>query len=404
MGTAAGSHCYPGNLRCAVTHSFNIPRCTLLCGMTDFIIHLEAQVGWLPDWIISLALIAGAVGIALVAHRALYKLLTRIVAARDLFWRSLVSRTERAARFAVVVAALALAVSVAPLTDLQASVLRHGLLICFIALIAWMVKSAAHIWTTVYLRRFKLDAEDNLLARKHVTQSRIIGRIIDLLIIMIAVAAALMTFDAVRQYGVSLLASAGAAGIVVGLALQPVLKNLFAGIQLAITQPIRIDDALLVEGEWGNVEEITSTYVVVKIWDWRRLILPLSYFIENPFQNWTRESASLIGTVMIYLDYSVPIAVLRSKVEEILAASKLWDQRVANVAVTDFKENVMEIRILVSATNSGRTFDLRCEVREKLIDFVQHEYPQALPRIRLNPGNVATTGQTGTNQSATREN
>ncbi|MBB3148386.1 small-conductance mechanosensitive channel [Phyllobacterium trifolii] len=372
--------------------------------MTDFIIHLEAQVGWLPDWIISLALIAGAVGIALVAHRALYKLLTRIVAARDLFWRSLVSRTERAARFAVVVAALALAVSVAPLTDLQASVLRHGLLICFIALIAWMVKSAAHIWTTVYLRRFKLDAEDNLLARKHVTQSRIIGRIIDLLIIMIAVAAALMTFDAVRQYGVSLLASAGAAGIVVGLALQPVLKNLFAGIQLAITQPIRIDDALLVEGEWGNVEEITSTYVVVKIWDWRRLILPLSYFIENPFQNWTRESASLIGTVMIYLDYSVPIAVLRSKVEEILAASKLWDQRVANVAVTDFKENVMEIRILVSATNSGRTFDLRCEVREKLIDFVQHEYPQALPRIRLNPGNVATTGQTGTNQSATREN
>jgi small-conductance mechanosensitive channel len=201
-------------------------------GMRDFMIHLEEQVAWLPDWIISLALIAGAVGVALVAHRALYNLLTRVVAAWDLFWRSLVSRTERPARFAIVVAALALAVSVAPLTDLQASVLRHGLLICFIALIAWMVKSAAHIWTTVYLRRFKLDAEDNLLARKHVTQSRIIGRIIDLLIIMIAVAAALMTFDAVRQYGVSLLASAGAAGIVVGLALQPVLKNLFAASSL----------------------------------------------------------------------------------------------------------------------------------------------------------------------------
>lgn len=369
---------------------FSMLQCTLaVLHMRDLIANLEDQLFWLPSWVISVVLLVGAVIVGLFAHRALYNVLTRIVAARSLFWRSLVSRTERPARFAIVVAALAFAVSVAPLTDAQASILRHILLICFIALLAWMGKSAVHIWMIVYLRRFKLDAEDNLLARKHVTQSKIMQRIADLLIVVLAVAAALMTFEPVRQYGVSLLASAGVAGIVLGLALQPVLKNLFAGIQLAITQPIRIDDALLVEGEWGNVEEITSTYVVVKLWDWRRMILPLSYFIETPFQNWTRESASLIGTVMIYLDYSVPVAQIRSQVEEIANASKLWDRRVVNIAVTDFKETVMEVRILVSATTSGRTFDLRCEVREKLIDFIQREYPKALPQLRMDMRGVA---------------
>jgi small-conductance mechanosensitive channel len=241
---------------------------------------------------------------------------------------------------------------------------------------------ALHIWMTVYLRRFKLDTEDNLLARTHVTQSRIMERIGRVLIIGLTIAAMLMTFPAVQQYGVSLMASAGVAGIVLGLALQPVLKNVFAGIQLAITQPIRIDDALIVEGEWGNVEEITSTYVVVKLWDWRRMILPLSYFIEQPFQNWTREGAALIGTVMLYLDYSVPVSVIRRKVEEIVNASKLWDKRVVAVQVTDFRESTMEIRILASANTAPKTFDLRCEVREKLIDFIQREYPHSLPRVR----------------------
>lgn len=262
-----------------------------------------------------------------------------------------------------------------------------------------MARTALHIWTTVYLRRFKLDAEDNLLARKHVTQSRIMERVAATGIIALTLSAALMTFPAVRQYGVSLLASAGVAGIVLGLALQPVLKNLFAGIQLAITQPIRIDDALLVEGEWGKVEEITSTYVVVRLWDWRRLILPLGYFIETPFQNWTREGAALIGTVMIYLDYSVPVDEIRRKVEEIARASKLWDGQVVNIAVTDFRENVMEVRILVSAADAGKAFDLRCEVREKLIDFIQHTYPSGLPKVRAEgasgAGAAAVVADTG---------
>jgi len=181
---------------------------------------------------------------------------------------------------------------------------------------------------------------------------------------------------------VSLLASAGAAGLVVGLALQPVLKNLIAGIQLAVTQPIRIDDALLVEGEWGQVEEITATYVVVRIWGWRRLIVPLSHFIDTPFQNWTSESASLIGTVMLYLDYTAQVAAIRCKVEEIAQASPFWDGQIGNVAVTDFRASEMELRVLVSARNAARTFDLRCEVRERLIEWLQTEHPSALPRTR----------------------
>lgn len=343
---------------------------------------IERTLPWIPSWAVSLVLFVIAVLLARALHTLAFRIVTRAVGGMDLFWRSLVSRTEGPTRLAAMIIGLWVAAGVAPLSRQETGIVQQFLLVCFIALIAWLAQTALHIWVTVYLRRFKLDAEDNLLARKHVTQTRILRRVASVIIFTIALSAVLMSFEAVRQYGVSLLASAGAAGIVVGLALQPVLKNLLAGIQLAVTQPIRIDDALLVEGEWGNVEEITSTYVVVRLWDWRRLILPLSYFIEQPFQNWTREGSALIGTVMIYLDYSVPVGVLRAKVEEIVHASPLWDKRVVNVQVTDFRESVMEVRILVSASNAGRVFDIRCEVRERLIAFLQEAYPAALPRVR----------------------
>ncbi len=355
--------------------------------------YLRAVIRWTPDPILSILILLLAFALGLLLHKIFYRILTRLTEKRELFWRSLVQRTRRPLRLAVLTWTLSLGVVLAPLNSAQESFLRHVLLLCFIVLLGWMARTALHIWTTVYLRRFKLDAEDNLLARKHVTQSRIMERVAATAIIALTLSAALMTFPAVRQYGVSLLASAGVAGIVLGLALQPVLKNLLAGIQLAITQPIRIDDALIVEGEWGNVEEITATYVVVKLWDWRRMVLPLSYFIEKPFQNWTREGASLIGSVMIYLDYTVPVAAIRQKVEEIAAASPLWDRQVAGVQVTDFRETVMEVRILVSASNAGRAFDLRCEVREKLIDFIQRDYPGALPRVRAE-GTIAAAADT----------
>lgn len=365
--------------------------------MTALILYIERELRWLPNWAVSIIVILLAMMIGVLIHRILYRILKRLVASASLFWRSLVSRTERPARLAICTALVSFSIELAPLNPEPRRLLQHIVVIIFIVLIAWMIRTGKHIWLTVYLRRFKLDSEDNLLARKHVTQTRILERVADIGIVALAIAAALMTFSPVRQYGVSILASAGAASIVVGLALQPVLKNLFAGIQLAITQPIRIDDALLVEGEWGNVEEITSTYVVLKIWDWRRMILPLSYFIEKPFQNWTRESASLIGTVMIYLDYGIPVQAIREEVEEIAKASKLWDGNVVNVAVTDFRERTMEVRILVSAMNSGRAFDLRCEVREKLIAFIQKNYPNALPQTRIE-----MLSPTGPNIEATK--
>ena len=339
---------------------------------------------WMPDWAATVMILASAAGVAVLAWRIVSDLLNRIVVSRELFWRSLVARGARPLRLALVIAALAFGVSVSPLPATWAETLHHLLLVGIILCIAWIADTALYIWTTIHLRRFKLDAEDNLLARKHVTQSRILLRTARIMIFLIAVGAAMMTFDAVRQYGVSILAAGGAAGLVVGLALQPVLKNLFAGIQLAVTQPIRIDDALIVEGEWGNVEEITSTYVVIRLWDWRRLIVPLSYFIEQPFQNWTRESAELIGTVMLYLDHSAPIERIRQRGQEIAEASALWDGKVYALQVTDFREREMEVRVLVSARTAPRAFDLRCEMREKLIAWLQQEIPSALPRTRAD--------------------
>jgi small-conductance mechanosensitive channel len=265
-------------------------------------------------------------------------------------------------------------------TATMARVIAIGIIAC----IGWAAIIALNIAAGFYLRRFRLDVEDNLLARKHNTQIRVLVRTIDVVLVILTVAAALMTFPAVRQYGVSLFASAGAAGIIVGLAARPLLSNLFAGIQLAITQPIRIDDAVIVENEWGRVEEITSTYVVVRIWDLRRMIVPLSYFIEKPFQNWTRQTSALIGSVLVYVDYSAPVSAIRQELERIVKASKNWNGEVINLQVTDAKERTIELRAIMSANSSGAAFDLRCEVREKLIAFLQREHPEALPRERSN--------------------
>jgi small-conductance mechanosensitive channel len=340
----------------------------------------DLSIGWLPEWAISLVVDAVAVLFALWLHGVVFKWIERWVARQSLFRRSLVSRIKGPSRLAVAMAALAIGSSIVPLSDEK--FVRKLMIVGIVILIGWIASTALHVWTVVYLRRFKLDSEDNLLARKHVTQSRILERVARVVIVVLTLGVALMTFDNVRQYGVSLLASAGAASLVVGLALQPMLRNLIAGIQLAITQPIRIDDALLIDGEWGNVEEITSSYVVVRLWDWRRMIVPLSYFIEQPFQNWTRESAALIGTVLLYVDFTVPVDDLRRELERIVKASPLWDKRVVNLQVTDFKESTMEIRMLVSASTAGKTFDLRCEVREKMIGFIQKRHPEALPRVR----------------------
>jgi small-conductance mechanosensitive channel len=349
---------------------------------TDLVHQLQANLAWAPPWSISVAVAA----IALLLAQLLYDLIVRAVrrglSRRDLFWRSLVVRTRGPGRLALILAALSWSVSAAPFPARHAATIQHGLLIAFIVLVGWVVLTGVDIGAALYVRRFRMEEADNLLARKHLTQVRILRRATAMLIMLITAAMALMTIPAVRQLGVSLLAAGGAAGIIVGLALQPVLSNLIAGVQIALTQPIRLDDAVVINGEFGRVEEINGTYVVIRIWDLRRMVVPLKFFLDQPFQNWTRQSANLLGTVMLYLDYRAPMDRIRTKFEEIVKASPLWDGQVCAVQVTDAKERVIEVRGLLSAADSGKVFDLRCQAREALIAWLQEEIPEALPRDR----------------------
>jgi small-conductance mechanosensitive channel len=350
-------------------------RATIWSAVTD---NLDILVRAL----LAIAIVGLAVAIAIVVYGVLLRVGRRIVAGQPLL-QAIYDHTRAPLRFFVVILAVRLAVPVAPLAPDVAGVIGRALQVALVVFIGWVALVSANIAADIYLRRFKIDVEDNYLARKHVTQVRILKGALDTLIILITVAAALMTFETVRQYGVSLFASAGIAGVVVGLAARPLLSNLIAGVQIAVTQPIRIDDAVVIEGEWGWIEEITATYVVVKLWDWRRLIVPLSYFMEKPFQNWTRRTASIIGSVVIHADYTVPVARLREKLSEIVKASKLWDGQVVNLQVTDARERTIELRALVSARTSPAAWELRCEVREKLIAFLQQDHPETLPRARI---------------------
>ncbi|MCJ2016152.1 mechanosensitive ion channel [Methylobacterium sp. E-065] len=339
-------------------------------------------LAYLPWWAESLILILACCAVVIPLHGIVYRAVKRAVATKTLFWRSLVARTRGPSRLGLIVVAISLASTIMHLSWEVRIALNQILLVAFVTLTGWCCATALHIATVIYLRRFKLDAEDNLLARKHFTQMRILERAGVTLVALITLSVALMTFEPVRQYGVSLLASAGAAGLVLGLAMQPVLSNLVAGIQIAITQPIRIEDAVIVENEWGWVEEINATYVVVRLWDWRRLVLPLTYFIQKPFQNWTRDGASLIGSVFLYVDHRAPVAAMREKLTAIARASLLWDGKVVNLQVSDAKVSTIEIRMLVSARNAPQAWDLRCEVREAMITWLQAEHPEALPRQR----------------------
>jgi len=343
---------------------------------------LRDALYWAPEWAPSVALLLLAALLALVVHRIILIALRRAFGQRHPYLVSVVRRANGPLALALIAFALSVVLESAPFDPVVSAALARILLLAFIVLAGWIAHIAVETTSTLYLRRFETGSADNLLARKHVTQVRILKRAAHTLIVVITLSAALMTFEPVRQYGVSLFASAGVAGLIVGLAARPVLSNLFAGIQLAMTQPVRLDDQVMVENEIGRIEEITSTYVVIRLWDLRRMIVPLSYFIEKPFQNWSRESTNLIGAVQLHVDYTAPIERIRAKVLEIVKASKLWDGEVAKLQVVDAKESSVELRVLVSARSSGDSLELRCEVREKLIEFLQRECPTALPRTR----------------------
>jgi small-conductance mechanosensitive channel len=289
---------------------------------------------WWPDWLSAIAILALAAIAAFVLHRVVFMLFGGSFGERHPFLRRLLLRTKGPLALALVAFALAAALQSAPVNPAFGETFGRLLLIAFIVLAGWIAHIAAETGSNLYLRRFQLESEDNLLARKHVTQVRILKRALHTLIVVVTLSAVLMTFEPVRQYGVSLFASAGVAGLVVGLAARPMLSNLIAGIQIATTQPIRIDDHVVVENESGRIEEITSTYVVIRLWDLRRLIVPLSYFIEKPFQNWTRESTDLIGSVLLYVDFTAPVEAIRAKLVEIVKASPLWDGHLVKLQVT----------------------------------------------------------------------
>jgi small-conductance mechanosensitive channel len=240
-----------------------------------------------------------------------------------------------------------------------------------------------------YLLQKKLDinVSDNLNARRRLTQLTVFRDIAITIIVIITISIVLMTFDGAKVIGKSLLASAGVAGLILGFAAQKSIAMFLAGIQIAITQPISLDDVVIVEGEWGRIEEITLTYVVVKIWDERRLILPVNYFLEKPFQNWTRTNADIIGTVSIYVGYELPVSAIRDFVPEILKDNPNWDKRIFNVQITNSTELYKELRILVSSSDASKNWDLRTEIREKVIDFIQANYPECFAKVRIASNN-----------------
>jgi small-conductance mechanosensitive channel len=260
--------------------------------------------------------------------------------------------------------------------------LTHIYALAIIALTSWLVIKITYVFSDYVVQRFDVTASDNLNARKVHTQMAVIRRIVVIIVLILAFGTALMTFEGVRSLGKTILASAGIIGIIVGMAAQKTIATFIAGLQIALTQPIRLDDVVIVENEWGRIEEITLTYVVVRIWDQRRLIVPVTYFMERPFQNWTRTSAELLGTVFLYTDYTIDLDSLRAELQRILNASPHWDKRVCVIQVTNATEKTMEIRALMSSADASKGWELRCEVREKLLSFIQKEFPSALPHVR----------------------
>jgi small-conductance mechanosensitive channel len=265
--------------------------------------------------------------------------------------------------------------------------LIHANNIVLILSVGWILMKFVKLGAYLLNKKLDVKASDNLNARRRLTQLTVFQNIADTVIVIVTISIVLMTFDGARAVGTSLLASAGVAGLIIGFAAQKSIGMFLAGIQIAITQPISLDDVVIVEGEWGRIEEITLTYVVVKIWDERRLMLPVNYFLEKPFQNWTRSSADIMGTVFFYVGYDLPVQAIRDFVPTILKDNPNWDERVFNVQVTNTNELYKEVRILVSSSDASKNWDLRTEVREKVIDFIQANYSDCFAKVRLNHNN-----------------
>jgi len=345
------------------------------------VLSLYAQTN--HDGIIAVAILLGVVVVALLLQKLLFNVLERMLRNKDEgVVAALLRRAQAPAGFALPLLGALIAIPFLTFPrDVDEALVKITSIATVVA-IAWAIIASIGLYSDLTKRRYRIDVEDNLRARQVETRIEILGRSATIVVIIVAVALAAMVFPQAQAVGTALLASAGVAGIVIGIAARPLFENLIAGVQLALSQPIRIDDVVIVEGEFGHVEQIASTFVVVRIWDQRRMVLPLTYFIEKPFQNWTRTGSALLGTVFLYVDYTLPVDALRAELPKALEGDKKWDGAVQGVQVTDATAQVVEIRVLVSARNAADLFDLRCNVREKLITWLQANYPESLPRSR----------------------
>ncbi len=365
----------------------NIDKCpialhdsAMLIALTDLWDQIKQVT---PDWLEPFVLLIGGILGAMILHALLYSIARRLSEKTktdvDVL---LVKNTRRAARAVMVMLVAHWLVPTTGLVEPTLGYVRQVTTIALILSITWLAIRALGVIDDMILTRHPINVRDNLKARQIHTQTRVLSRTLMIIVGSVGIAAVLMTFPRVRQFGESLLASAGIAGVIIGLAARATIANLIAGVQLALTQPIRIDDAVVIEGEWGWIEEIRSTYVVVKIWDERRLVVPLNDFIEKPFQNWTRKTADLIGSVFIHADYRLPVDRVRDELKKIAEACEEFDGRVCVLQVTNAGPTTIELRALVSAGDSPSCWDLRCKVREKLIAYLQAEFPECLPRVR----------------------
>jgi small-conductance mechanosensitive channel len=341
----------------------------------------------LVSWPSSAIAVTAALVVALLAA-AVIGIPIRFLAKRRGWSPRFIGRVQRPLRALLVLLALRVAVQLTlPERDWM-PVVDHGARILIIASVGWLVAGVVSFAFEVVLERHPIDVEDNRVARRVRTQVSILRRIAIVVIAIVSIGAILLTFPGVEAVGASVLASAGLASVVAGLAAQSTLANVFAGLQLAFSDAIRVDDIVIVEDEWGRIEEITLTYIVVRIWDDRRLVLPSTYFTQTPFQNWTRDQTDLLGSVELDLDWRADLAALRERLAAVVESSELWDGRTAILQVLDAVGGLVRIRVLVSAANSGALFDLRCLVREELVAHVTAHDPRGLPlqRLRLEQG------------------
>jgi small-conductance mechanosensitive channel len=334
-------------------------------------------------WLQILISVTLAVAIAVMAHRAIFFIAKR-AASRTATTTDdiLVARLRRPARWLLLGFALSAVLPGLPLSDEMRAILRQISGLAVPALMGWLVISILSALVDIVNAQADISAADNLTARRRRTRAAILHRVAMFLVLLVTFCMMLISIPAVRSIGVTLIASAGLAGLAVGAAAQPALKNLIAGIQMAFTEPIRIDDVVIIDGEWGRIEDIRLTFVVVKIWDERRLVVPVSKFLEESFQNWTRETSQLLGTAFLHVDPTADVARIRAKLEEVVKPNPRWDGRVCGLQVTEIHVDRMELRCLVSAADAGRAFDLRCDVREAMMRFLAEEMPEALPRRR----------------------